>query len=96
MFRATVGGCGPLSLHRVHCHWFVCVSHPVWFKDATPFIVQCPAGRGELAFALLNDRESSIVQTTPSISGVRRRGFSSEAVARPKLKLVSYYKMGGL
>ncbi|KAK0207637.1 hypothetical protein IW262DRAFT_1418425 [Armillaria fumosa] len=31
------------------------------FKDATPFIVRCPACRGELAFAPLNDRESSIV-----------------------------------
>ncbi|KAK0497423.1 hypothetical protein EDD18DRAFT_1162173 [Armillaria luteobubalina] len=37
------------------------VSDTERFKDATPFIVRCPACRGELAFAPLNDRESSIV-----------------------------------
>ncbi|KAK0203170.1 hypothetical protein DFS33DRAFT_1345437 [Desarmillaria ectypa] len=31
------------------------------FKDATPFIVRCPACKGELAFAPLNDREASII-----------------------------------
>ncbi|KAK0441962.1 hypothetical protein EV421DRAFT_1904548 [Armillaria borealis] len=69
-------------------------------NDATPFIVQSPAGRRELTFALLNDREilvnrspSSSVQTTTVHFECWTLGFSSEAVACSKLKLVSYYKM---